>query len=180
VTIFKAETRSAGENQSMSGTCAPNNAGGSWKRRLLALPLVKKAVRAALIPLKLARFVESAGSVQTPLEVQYGTLRDGNIALSKLLTRLYQESQASREEVARLVNGALPDMQAAATESREEVRRLKHRYAEFYGAIVEQLREQNRRLDQLAEQQERIVQLLTNPPDALRLVPEPGRLPQAG
>jgi hypothetical protein len=164
----------------MSRTCEPTSPAGGWKQRLLAVPVLKKALRAALIPLKLARFVESAGAVQTPLEVQYGTLRDGNIALSKLLTRLYQDSQANRQEVARLVTGALPDMRAAADESREEVRRLKDRYAEFYGAIVEQLREQNRRLDELAHQQDRIVQLLAGRPDAVRLAAESAPLSKAG
>jgi hypothetical protein len=156
----------------MSGAREPETPAGGWRGRLLlALPLVRNAFRAALIPLKVARFAATAGPMETPLEVQYVTLRDGNIALSKLVTRLYQDSQAGREEIARLVNRALPDMQTAAAESREEVRRLKHRYADFYGAIVEQLRDQNRRLDQLAQQQERVVQLLTALPDAARLAP---------
>jgi hypothetical protein len=155
----------------MSGASKPNDPTGGWKQRLPNLSFVRKAFRAALIPLKLARFVESAGAVRTPLEVQYATLRDGNVALSKLLTRLYQDSHASREEIARLVDRALPDMQAAAAESREEVQRLKHRYAEFYGAIVEQLREQNRRLDELARQQELILRSLGHAPDAVQLAP---------
>jgi hypothetical protein len=130
---------------------------GGWKR------LLGKTLRVFLIPFKLARFVEGAGPVRTPLEEQYHTLRDGNVALYKVLSdwlpKLHQDVRTGREEVGR-------HLQATADESRAEVRKLSHRYAEFYGALVEQLQEQNRRLDRLEQ--------------ILQIAPPGSQLPRAG
>lgn len=169
------------------------NAGGGWKRKLLkGLRGVKRMLR---LPLQLDRYIEGAVPAQmtanATLETitkdqqqKFQTLRDGNLALQRLLAdvlpKMHQDAQAGRQEVAQLANVALPEMQAAAAEAREEVRRLKHRYAEYYGALVEQLREQNRRLDQLAERQEHVLRLLTTSADVLPLAALASQLPQAG
>jgi hypothetical protein len=60
------------------------------------------------------------------------------------------------------------------------VRQLKQRYAEYYGALVEQVREQNRRLDQLAAQQQLILKAMTGAADVVPLDRQAPRLPQAG
>jgi DNA repair exonuclease SbcCD ATPase subunit len=123
---------------------------GGWKQ------LLGKAMRVLRIPVKLGRFAEGAAE-------QYCTLRDGNVALYKLLSdwlpRLHQDVRTSREEIAL-------HLQATADESRAEVRKLNNRYAEFYGALVEQLQEQNRRLDRLERQ--------------LQMAPPGSQLPRAG
>jgi hypothetical protein len=168
----------------MSGTIPANNASGGWKQRLLAIPLLGRGLRLLRIPFKVERFVDGAGVVHTPLQDQYDKLRDGNTALYRLLAdmlpKLHQDVQAGQREIARMASEALPEMQTAAVASREEVKRLKHRYAEFYGAIVEQLRDQNRRLDQLTDQQDRILQLLSGASAVLPLEQKSMQLPKAG
>ncbi len=168
----------------MAGTNEASSTRGGWKARL---GKGLRAVRRVLcLPLRLDRFIEGAEPVHVAAaeqQRQYQALREANTALQRLvaelLPRLQQDVRAGREDVARLADVALPDLRCAAAESREEVRRLKHRYAEYYGALVEQLREQNRRLDRLAERQEQLFRLLT-PPDVLPLDREPSQLPQAG
>jgi hypothetical protein len=76
-------------------------------------------------------------------------------------------------------NAVLDQIPTELAETRAEMRRLKHRYAEFYGAIVEQLKEQNRQLQQLAEQQQRILRILETTPEVLPLDSGAAHLPQA-
>ena len=169
----------------MNDKSETTNAGGGWKRKLLkGLRGIKRMLR---LPLQLDRYVEGAVPAQVTLDTitkKFQTLRDGNLALQRLLAdllpKMHQDAQVGRQEVAQLAKVALPEMQAAAAEAREEVRRLKHRYAEYYGALVEQLREQNRRLDQLAERQEYVLRLLTTSSDVLPLASQASQLPQAG
>jgi hypothetical protein len=152
---------------------------GGWKGKLLkAKRGIKRLMR---LPLQLFRFLDTVEPAKTKADQRL--LYEGNVALQRLiaelLPKLQQDVQAGRREVAQLSLTALPDMQAAATESREEVRRLKHRYAEFYGGLVEQMKEQNSRLDRLAEQQDRILKLLDKS-EPLPLGQHQPRLNQAG
>ena len=168
----------------MTGTNETSSTGGGWKARLVkGLRAVKRVLR---LPLRLDHYVEGAEPARIAFaeqQRQYQALRGANTALERLvaelLPRLQQDVRAGREDVGRLADVALPELRSAAAESREEVRRLKHRYAEYYGALVEQMREQNRRLDRLTERQEQLFRLLT-PPDVLPLDREPSQLPQAG
>jgi hypothetical protein len=161
----------------MSGAA---NDGGGWKGKLLK---AKRDIRRLLrLPLQLFRFLDTLELAKTNAVLQ--RLYEGNVALQRLfaelLPRLQHDVQAGRREVAQLSLAALPEMQAAATESREELRRLKHRYAEFYGNLVEQMKEQNSRLDRLAEQQERILKLLADRYEPMPLGQHQPRLTQAG
>ncbi len=142
----------------------------------------KRGMRRLLrLPLQLFRFLDTVEPAKTKADQQL--LYEGNVALQRLfaelLPKLQHDVQAGRREVAQLSIRALPEMQAAATESREEVRRLKHRYAEFYGNLVEQMKEQNVRLDRLAEQQARILHLLSDSSEPLPLGQHQSRLHQA-
>jgi hypothetical protein len=154
--------------------------GSGWKGKLLR---AKRGFKRLLrLPLQLFRFLDTVEPAKTKADQQL--LYDGNVALQRLfaelLPRLHHDVQAGRREVAQLCLAALPEMQTAATESREEVRRLKHRYAEFYGNLVEQMKEQNARLDRLVEQQALILKLLAERYESLPLGQHQPRLTQAG
>jgi hypothetical protein len=125
----------------------------NWQKRLQAIPLAGKIaeytywfLRLPVVPKQVQRLCETNATC-------FGMIAD-------LLPRLQQDVNRTRAETIKLAQEALPDMRAASRESKEEVQRLKHRYAEFYGAIVEQLLEQNKRLEQLAQQQAHIIYLI--------------------
>jgi hypothetical protein len=172
----------------MSGTNESSGAGGSWTRRIMTGPFLCRAARGmkrlCCLPGLIVAGIARLAPFQRRVEDQLRKLSESQTALHRLLAdllpKMHQDAQAGRQEVAHLTNEALPEMRTASTEAREEVRRLKHRYAEYYGALVEQLREQNRRLDRLADQQERALRLLANSSDVLALEEKSQQLPQAG
>jgi DNA anti-recombination protein RmuC len=118
-------------------------------------------LRAALSPKKVARYVkrllylpwnfqkvyDELPNLQETVRYQAQCQRWTEQAVTQTLTAFVREVQQRQAELLQTVSAELRE---AAARMQQEMRQVKSRYAEFYGALAEGLKEQNRVTEDIA------------------------------
>jgi glycosyltransferase involved in cell wall biosynthesis len=154
--------------------CGASKEGAEMSR----LARLGRLLRAAVSPKNVARYVkrllylpwnfqkvfDEFQNLQVGVSQQTQCLRQTEQALVLLMRELQENQAALERRTAEVLQTLSAELREAAARMQQEMRQVKSRYAEFYGALAEGLKEQNRFTEDIARSLEGVRAALAEGP----------------